>query len=544
MIDNPNPDAPDDRSPEPPTSRGRKHLEVPDVTRQEIVSLHEYYGTRQIAKRVGCSRKIVRRILREEGVTTHPTKRQATSKLAPFREQIEALVDKDLTVSRILREIRGDDPRTGYQGGRTILADFVRHLKEERGVKRLPRVKRRFETRPGEETQIDWSPYTLMIAGEPTPVRAFGALLGSSRKLYAAIFRRERVSDLLEALADAFDYFGGVTLRVVHDGMATAILGRLGPNGEPIWNPRFLDFARHYGFEPFPCRVRDPDRKGKKEKSFRLLWDDFLKGSEFDSWEDLKERLRLWLDHTPETANQRVHGTTRLVPNEAWLSERDFLIQLPETRFAVYRDEVRLVDQDSTLSIDGTRYTVPAELANRSVAVRLYAEHFEVVNRHERVVFSRRYVADKDKGKLQIDPTHYDSVGRRPRHAFAGRIDEHFLRRFPSLAPLVEGLKLRMKAIAHVHIHALLRLASRYGEEALLEAATHVQEHNRFDAYAVKRILERDHPLPEGDLPIFPQNGARAAVLLGEVDGGSIDNYSHFDTLEALEEEEEGGHGS
>ena len=104
-----------------------------------------------------------------------------------------------------------------------------------------------------------------------------------------------------------------------------------------------------------------------------MVWDDFLKGSEFDSFDDLNRRLKIWLDDTPQVANQRIHGTTRLVPNTQWLSEREFLVQLPQKRFPVCEESVRVVDQDSTLSIGGTRYTVPSSVANRSVAVHLFA---------------------------------------------------------------------------------------------------------------------------------------------------------------------------
>ena len=78
----------------------------------------------------------------------------------------------------------------------------------------------------------------------------------------------ERQSTLLEGLASAFEYFHGCCIRLVLDNMATAVLAHYGPDGKPIWHPRFFDFARHYGLDPFACAVRDPDRKGKKEESF------------------------------------------------------------------------------------------------------------------------------------------------------------------------------------------------------------------------------------------------------------------------------------
>ena len=102
-----------------------------------------------------------------------------------------------------------------------------------------------------------------------------------------------------------------------------------------------------------------------------------------------------------------MHGTTRRVPNEAIEHERPLLVRLPNHPFTVCEQSVRVVDRDSTLSIRGTPYSVPATLANRSVAVHLFAEHFEVLDQHGRVAFGCRYVSEQDKGRLVIDKTHY-----------------------------------------------------------------------------------------------------------------------------------------
>jgi transposase len=508
------------RHPQPPPP-------IPPEVRAEIIRLQPHYGTRRIAPRVGLSRKQVRRVLLEEGLSRAQPPPE-TSKLDPFRETIVGKVRLGLTTTRMLRELR----ELGYQGGRTILADHVRGLRAQLALPTGKAVKRRFETRPGEEAQIDWSPYVVSIAGRPTTVHALGCLLGYSRKLALYFFRDERQATLLEGLALCFEYLDGITVRLVLDNMATAVLGRLS-NRDVLWHPRFLAFAAHYGCKPFACKVRDADRKGKKEKSFRLVWDDFLKGTEFASWDDLDRRRRVWLDETPEVANQRLHGTTRRVPNEAYRSERDLLIRLPRDRFPVYDQDVRVVDQDATLSIRGTKYTVPATLGNQAVAVRLYAGHFEVLDRHSHVVFSRRYVDEADKGTLVIDPTHYANLPRRPPGGGSGsaRLDDAFLRRFPTLAPLVDGLKRRMKTLWPIHLRALLRLCDRYGEEAFLAAATRAQDYRRYNASAVARILAHEHPVEPLD-PIPPLGGLGPAVL-GEVEPASLDSYGDLDRAAA-----------
>jgi transposase len=535
----PNPSSPE----EAPAKRGRTPTQISEEMRQEILRLKPFYGSRQIGDRLHLSRKIVRRILDEEDQTPSPEKlSEPKSKLEPYREQIEERVKKQLSTTRILREIE----TLGYQGGRTILAEHVRELKSRITPSPAKGVKRRFETRLGEEMQIDWSPMHVLIAGVLVVVHVLGVLLCASRKLFFRCMREERQSILLEGLASAFEYFGGTALRLVLDNMSTAVLGRIGRDRKPIWHPRFLDFTRHYGVEPFACRPRDPNRKGKKEKSFRLVYDDFLKGTDFASWEDLDQRRRIWLDETPNAGNLRVHGTTRRVPNEAFESERPLLIQLPERRFPVYEDGVRLVDADSTISIAGTPYTVPASLErSRSVAVRLYAEYFEVVDAQGKIAFSRRYAIGAEKGRLQIDPTHYASLPPRPpqKAARGERLDEAFLVRFPGLAPFVEGLAHKMKALAPIHLRALLRLAERYGETAFVASASRAQEYRRFDALAVERILEQDFPPPEPE-PIAPLAGA-GPVALGEVEPGSLEVYDELDrTPPTPKPEEDDDHGA
>ena len=510
-------------SPSPSRRRGRKPRDLSPETREEIVRLAPFYQCRGIARRVLLDRKIVARVLAEEGLRTPSTETSEAGKLEPFLDQIEGRVAKRITTTRILREIR----EIGYRGGRTILAEQVQQIKSRLTLAPRKDVKCRFETPAGLEMQIDWSPYLVPIAGRSVKVHAFGCLLAFSRKLSLRFYRDEQESTLLQALACAFGDFDGVALRVVLDNMATAVLGRIGADRKPLWHPRFLDFARHYGFTPYACAVRDPDRKGKKEKSFRLVWDDFLNGSEFASWEDLDQRRRLWLDETPDVANLRVHGTTRLVPNRAFEDEHPVLIRLPETTFPVHDEEIRDVDNASTMWVRGTPYTVPTSLANHSVAVRLFSDHFEVLDRLGRIAFSRRYVPDEQKGRLVIDPTHFASLPRRRRASSGDRLDEVFLRRFPQLQDLVDGLKRRTKTLAPIHIRALIRLADRYGEPDFLSAACRAQEYRRFDALAVERILQRTSPPP--DEPVPPLSG-HGPLILGHVDSGALDSYAEIDS--------------
>lgn len=265
---------------EDPARPGRKRTEILPEVRAEILRLKKNYGAREIAKRVGLSRKLVRNVLEEakapspassgpapESASRSPASEPATavekaSLLDPYRERIRVLVGDGITASRILREIRGEDRTKGYQGGKTILVDYVRKLRAEIAPVTRKKVRRRFETDIGKEQQIDWSPYDVSIGGEIVRVHALGVLLCWSRKLYLSFFRDEKQSSLLEGLAEAADYFQGVAERWVLDNMATAVCGRIGPDRKVLWNPRFAEFTEHMGFDAFACLPGDPDRKG------------------------------------------------------------------------------------------------------------------------------------------------------------------------------------------------------------------------------------------------------------------------------------------
>src|SRR6266542_4290001 len=128
----------------------------------------------------------------------------STAKLAPYHALIKEQAQQGLRSPRILREIRA----RGYTGGLTILKAFLRSL----GLHppRPPRVFRRFETRPGEEAQSDWSPYRVLIASRATIVHAFSLILCFSRRLFVDLFRDERLPTLLWAHQEAFRYHQGL----------------------------------------------------------------------------------------------------------------------------------------------------------------------------------------------------------------------------------------------------------------------------------------------------------------------------------------------
>ena len=94
--------------------------------------------------------------------------------------------------------------------------------------------------------------------------------------------------------------------EILYDRMKTAVIGE-DDEGSIVYNRALIDFARHYGFQPKACRPYRAKTKGKVERPFRYIREDFFLARSFRNLDDLNAQLRHWLD---TVANPRVHATT------------------------------------------------------------------------------------------------------------------------------------------------------------------------------------------------------------------------------------------
>jgi transposase len=473
------------------------------LTPEEHDELHrlqrEHIPIRAIARRLGRDVKTIRRAL---GRPPHPP---PPAKLAPYQALAKERFEAGLRSPRILRELR----ERGYPGGLTILKAYLQTLGPRRPTRQ---AFRRFETGPGLEAQSDWSPYRVTIATRETIVHAFAMVLGYSRRNFVAFFRDERLPTLLWAHLDAFHYHGGVCRRIAYDNQTAITLGRVG--GRPRWHPAFLAFARHYGFEPAVGRPGHKERRGKVERPFRYLEEDFLRARTFASWDDLRTQVRRWLD---TVANVRVHGTTRRRVDEAYAEEQPCLIALPAVAYPAARRETRTVQKDSLVPIDGSYYPVPGQPPGQQVSVHIDPVRVQIFDAAGALVATHAVPDQPTRLPAAPEPPgrHGPSLSRPAQEA-------RFLARFPDAAAFLDGLTHRMTTLTPIHLQALARLAELYGEAAVREALAVATAYRNFNARAIERILQRAHPtvVPESAVAAgAPRPEALGA--LDDVDPGS-----------------------
>jgi len=86
-------------------------------------------------------------------------------------------------------------------------------------------------------------------------------VLAFSRRMYVEFTVSQTMEHFLACHEHAFAAFGGVPSKIMVDNLKSAVLQRLA-GAAPVFNPRYLDFARHHGFAIAPCNVRRGNEKG------------------------------------------------------------------------------------------------------------------------------------------------------------------------------------------------------------------------------------------------------------------------------------------
>ena len=233
-----------------------------DLDHQIILLYAEGWSIRSIARHFNMGRNTIRKIIRnnieqrEQGHDVISERRPVLrkSKLDAFRPMIGKLLEKypDITGVRVHEDLSAN----GFDGGRTIVTDYLRMVRPR--PKKEPVV--RFETQPGVQGQMDWSPYTLKFTrtGRQT-VLCFSYILGFSRRQYIEFTTERRFFTLIRRHQDAFAYFNGVPKTCLYDGEKTVILRW--EAGQPVFNPAFVAFITHYHCRPIGCLPGRPETK-------------------------------------------------------------------------------------------------------------------------------------------------------------------------------------------------------------------------------------------------------------------------------------------
>jgi transposase len=219
------------------------------------------------------------RVISEKQPLQLPAPKLSTSECEPFRETIELGLRRGRNAMAIWQDLVSDH---GFSGAYNTVKRFVRKL---RGVRQRAAVGI-IVTAAGEEAQVDYGTGPMVRdpqSGKYRRTRLFVMTLGYSRKSVRLLTFRSSSRIWAELHETAFRRLGGSPRLVVLDNLKEGVLS---PDiYDPTINPLFKDMLAHYGVVAMPCRVQDPDRKGKVESGVGHAQRTPLKGMRFESLE-------------------------------------------------------------------------------------------------------------------------------------------------------------------------------------------------------------------------------------------------------------------
>jgi transposase len=344
------------------------------------------------------------------------------------------------------------------------------------------------ETAPGEEAQVDYGAGPMIRdaqSGKYRRSRLFVLTLGFSRKCVRLLVFRSSSQTWAELHEKAFRRLGGVTRTIVLDNLREGVLT---PDiYDPTVNPLYRDMLKHYGAVPLPCRVNDPDRKGKVERGVGHAKRTPLKGLRFESLEQAQAYLDRWEERWADT---RIHGTTKRQVAAVFEEERPALLELPLEPFRYYQYGERTVHLDGCVEVEAAYYGTPPGWIGRRVQVQwdrqrvrlLHPVTGELLREHLRQARGGRRIKEED----------------RPKHTPPGTL--HLLLRADKagrqIGALCHGMHERDGEVAVRRILGMLSLAKRYGVSRVEDACAVLLEMGLCEYHLVRQYLERQPQFP------------------------------------------------
>ena len=347
---------------------------------EEIRRQHQREGTpiAELARAFGLDRKTVRRCLRQEAWEAYQRPARTDTLLSAHEAFLRQRAPQVDYSARILyQELVA---KRGYRGGYDTVKLFVRPLRELR--LQADRALVRFETPPGQQSQLDWGLARVCFRSRPVEMHLFVLTLGFSRRSFYCGLPNERMAQFLEAHERAFEHFGGHTREHLYDRPRTVCYPREG--GKVRWNPTFKAFADYWGFEPRLCAPYRAQTKGKVESGVKYAKRNFLPGRDFIDQRDFDEQLDEW---TALVADVRIHGTTHERPLDRFAREKAHLVATAgQPSFRLEVKAARIVADDYLVSYQTNRYSVPFGLIGQQVEVLCRGEKLEIFHRDSLVV--------------------------------------------------------------------------------------------------------------------------------------------------------------
>jgi transposase len=484
-----------------------------ELIHQVVVLTTQGMSRRAITRALGVSRNTIKKILRTHGrqrddghsaLVAPLVRAPRARKIDAYQARVGELLARypDITAQRVLELLKDE----GFPGGYTAVKKHLRR------VRPAPKPTPSLEAPvfgPGEMAENDWSPYTLAYTtGLTETVQLFSYVLVYSTRKYFDVFGSPDLFALMEGHERAFAHLDGCAAGCKYDSQKPVVLRWEG--AQPIYNPRFLAFAAHYGIQPAAVRG-NPNAKPRVERSFWEHERSFLNGRSFRDRADFAAQLADWLARVVDTRKR--HGRSAL---DRFADEAPHLRPLPRHPYDTARVTYRLCSIDGYVEWQGNRYAVPYDHVTDFLPLRITQTELFVYGPNL-ACLARYELRPRGRGE-KIDP-----LGLHPRPERQAAIDVDKLRATFEQMGHGAAAFLPQLCAAHStrvwthHARQILLLRARYDSEHVDAALAHAVRFGALDAPSVERILARRAPARTLDEYVAEDTAKRIDDALGPV---------------------------
>ena len=432
------------------------------------------HSLREISRSLALSRNTVRRILRQPNRTADEAAPCDEATLARLKTAFERARGNVVRA----RELLADD---GLDAGYSTLTRWAR----EAGLRSPPRRAGAYDFTPGQEMQHDTSPHRVVfakagMAGKIVTVQCAGLVLAYSRRLFMQYYPRFTRFEAKTFLLEAARFMDGVCPVCVIDN--TSVLLAAGAGADAVIAPEMLAFARTLGFRFRAHRVGHPDRKGRIERPFAYIENNFLAARSFEDFDDLNRQAVAWCR---DVANQKPKQALGMSPEAAYVIERPHLRPLPDALPPVYELLERVVDLHGFVSVDTNRYSVPERFVGQSVAVFKLPAEIHVCRKDATIAVHPRLIGQRDARNTL--PDHHTIPVRVNR----GTAQEETLLRghHPSLDRYAAALKQRSNGWGRRALRRLIGLKRTYPSGPFIAAIEQALHYGMFDLGRLEALI-------------------------------------------------------
>lgn len=440
----------------------------------------EKLSKREIARRLGVSRNTVKRYCEGENVPWERKPRQGKCPVTnPIRETVKEWLESDReapakqqhTAQRIYERLVNEQ---GFTGSYSTIRKLVRELRPKNLQAYIP-----LEFDPGEATQVDWGQAVVIVNGERIRVNILCFRLCYSCAPYVAVFPNQSSDNFLAGHVLAFNFFGGVSKRLIYDNLKTAVKDGWGKYVQSLQKD-FLALRSHYAFQADFCNPGAAHEKGLVEGLVGYIRRNiFVPVPNVNAIEELQPELdKRCLKYQDKHLQYR--PTT---VKEALTLEQQHLTTLPAREFDYARTRTAEVDSLSLVKFDRNRYSVPVALAGKTVTVKGYPFQVKIYYRSREIACHPRCY---QQNKTRLEWEHYlPLLVKKPRS-----LQNALPLRQAVLPPGLNQLKEHLLARAQSYeLAQVLGLVMEHGVEAVEEAIVQALAANQYSFQAVHYYL-------------------------------------------------------